>query len=78
MKFLRNSIGNAPYNAPNFIEWFIVKDWDIRNVKYCGSHLKGFFFFIKTRKMVFLEVTVTIIDENASRKCLQCIKYDNS
>ena len=37
-----------------------------------------FFFFIKTRKMVFLEVTMTIIDENASTKCLQCIKYDNS
>ena len=39
---------------------------------------KVFFFFIKTRKMVFLEVTMTIIVENASTKCLQCIKYDNS
>ena len=33
MKFFRNSIRNAPYNVLNFIEWFIVKDLDIRNVK---------------------------------------------
>ena len=46
-------------------------------MKYCGSHLT-FYFFIKTKKMVFLEVTVTIIGENTSIKCLQCIKYDNS
>ena len=32
----------------------------------------GLFFFIKTKKMIFLEVEVTIIGENAS-KCLQCI-----
>ena len=44
MKFFRNSIRNAPYRAPNFIEWLIVKDLDIRNVKYCGSHLKFCFF----------------------------------
>ena len=35
------------------------------------------FFFIKTKKMVFLEVTMTIIGENISTKCLQCIRYDN-
>ena len=35
-------------------------------------------FFIKTKEMVFLEVTMTIIGENASKKCLHCIKYDNS
>ena len=39
---------------------------------------KVFFFFIKTKKMIFLEVTVTIISENTSTKCLQGIKYDNS
>ena len=37
-----------------------------------------FFFFIKTKKMIFLEVTMTTIGENTSKKCLQCIKYDNS
>ena len=66
MNFFRNSIRNAPYSAPNFIEWFIVKDLDIRNVKYCGSHFK-FCFFIKkrkTKKTIFLEVTMTIIGEN--------------
>ena len=62
---------------PNFIEWFVVKDLDIRNVKHCGSHLK-FCFFIKANKIMFLEVTVTIISENTSTKCLQGIKYDNS
>ena len=59
----------------NLIEWFIVKDFDIRNVKYCSPH---FAFFIKTKKMIFLEVTMTTIGENTSKKCLQCIKYDNS
>ena len=77
MKFFRNSIRNAPYHAPNFTEWFIVKDLDIRKIKHGGSHLK-FFFFIKTKKMIFVEVSVTIIDENKLTKRLQCIKYDNS
>ena len=77
MKFFRNSTRNAPYSATNFIEWFIVKDLDIRNVKYCGSHLK-FVSFTKTKKIIFLEVTMTIIGENTLTKCLQCIKYDNS
>ena len=36
------------------------------------------FFFIKTKKMIFPEVTMAIISENTSAKCLQCIKYDNS
>ena len=74
MEIFRNSIRNASYSASNFIEWFIVKDLDIRNVKCCCSH----FFFIKTNKMIFPEVTMTIISENRSTKCLQCIKYDNS
>ena len=36
------------------------------------------FFFITTKKMIFLEVTKTIIGENTSIKCLQYIKFDNS
>ena len=28
--------------------------------------------------MIFLEVTMTIIGENTSIKCLQCTKYGNS
>ena len=40
MKFFGNSIKNTPYSAPNFTEWFIVKDLDIRKMKYCDSHLK--------------------------------------
>ena len=40
--------------------------------------IKVLFFFNKTKKMRFLEVTVTIIGENTSIKCSQCIKYDNS
>ena len=36
------------------------------------------FFFIKTKKMIFPEVTMAIISENTSEKCLQCMKYDNS
>ena len=76
MKFLRNSVRNAPYSAPNFTEWFIANNLDIRNVKYCGSYLK-FFFFVKTKKMIFFKVTI-IIGENRSTKCLQCIKCDNS
>ena len=67
MKFFRNSTRNAPYSAPNFIEWLIVKDLDIRNVKYCGSHSKSV-SFIKTKKIIFLEVTMTIIGENTSIK----------
>ena len=39
---------------------------------------KVLFFFIKTKKMAFLEVTMTITGENTSTKCLQCIKYGNS
>ena len=74
MKFFRNSISNAPYSASNFVEWFIVKDLDIKNVKYCTSQLKFFFFFNKTKNMIFLEVTVTIIGENTSIKCSQCIE----
>ena len=70
MKFFRNSIRNATYSAPNFIEWFTVKDFNI-NVKYCDSH--KFCFFIKTKKMIFLEVTMTMIGEDTSTKCLQCI-----
>ena len=31
----------------------------------------------KTKKIIFLKVTITIIGENTSIKCLQCIKYDN-
>ena len=54
-----------------------LNDLDIRNVKYYGSHLK-FVLLIKTKKMIFLEVTMTIIDEYTSTKCLQCIKYDDS
>ena len=42
------------------------------------AHIQSFVFFIKTKKMIFLEVTMTIIGENTSIKCLQCIKYDNS
>ena len=41
------------------------------------AHIQSFFFFIKTKKIIFLEVTMTI-GENTSSKCLQCIKYDNS
>ena len=37
--------------------------------------LKFFFFFIKTKKMIFREATMTIIGEKTT-KCLQCIKYD--
>ena len=62
-EIFRNSIRNALCSAPSFIEWFILKDLDIRNVKYCSSHLK-FCFFIKTKKMIFLEVKMTIIGEN--------------
>ena len=29
-----------------------------------------------SKKMIFLEVEMTIIGENTSTKCLQCIKYD--
>ena len=36
MKFFRNSIRNAPYIVPDFIELFIAKDLDIRNGKYCS------------------------------------------
>ena len=43
-EIFQNSIRNASYSAPIFIEWFIVKDLDIRNVKYWGSHLKFYFF----------------------------------
>ena len=42
-----------------------------------AAHIQSFVFFIKTKKMIFLEVTVTI-GEDTSTKCLQCIKYDNS
>ena len=41
------------------------------------DHILSFVFFIKTKKMIFLEVTMTIIGENTS-KCLHCIKYNNS
>ena len=41
------------------------------------AHIQSFFFFIKTKKIIFLEVTMTI-GENTSSKCLQCIKYDTS
>ena len=74
---LNQKCRNAPYSTPDFIEWFIVKDLDIRNVKYCGSHLK-FCCFINTKKIIFLKVEMTIIGENISTNCLQCIKYDNS
>ena len=40
------------------------------------AHIK-IFFFIK-RKKIFLEVTITIIGENTSTKCLHYIKYGNS
>ena len=72
MKFFRKSSEMLPK-----VPLILLKNLDIRNMKYCGSHLT-FYFFIKTKKMVFLEVTVTIIGENTSIKCLQCIKYDNS
>ena len=36
MKLFRNSIRNAPYIVPDFIELFIAKDLDIRNGKYCS------------------------------------------
>ena len=52
MKFFKDSIRNAPYNAPNFIECFIVKDLDISNVKYCDS-FKVLFFSLKQRKWYF-------------------------
>ena len=79
MKFFRHSIRNALCSVPNFIEWFIEEDLNIRNVKYCSSHLKFFFFFfIKTKEVIFPEVTMAIIVENTSTKYLQCIKYDNS
>ena len=77
MKFFRNSIRNAPYSAPNFIEWFILKELDIKKVKYCSSHFKLFFFLIKLKKFIFFKVAMTI-GENTLIKCLQCIKYENS
>ena len=43
-----------------------------------AAHILSFVFSIKTKKMIFLKVTMTIIGENTSTKCLQCIKYDNS
>ena len=43
-----------------------------------GLTFKILFFFIKTKKIIFLEVKMTIIGEITSIKCLQCIKYDNS
>ena len=55
MKFFRKSIRNALYSAPNFIEWFIVKNLD--------------FFLVKTKK-IFLEVTVTVFVESTSTECL--------
>ena len=70
MNLFRNSIRSTSYSAANFIEWFIVKDLDIRNVKHRGS--------LKQKKKMFLEETMTIISENTSTKYLQCIKYDNS
>ena len=42
-----------------------------------AAHISSF-FFIETKKMIFLVVTVTTIGKNTSTKCLQCIKYDNS
>ena len=39
------------------------------------AHIKVSFFFIKTKKMIFREATMTIIGEKTT-KCLQCIKYD--
>ena len=39
------------------------------------AHIKVSFFFIKTKKMIFREATITIIGEKTT-KCLQCIKYD--
>ena len=35
-------------------------------------------FFIKTKKIIFIEVKMTAIGENTSTKHLQGIKYDNS
>ena len=76
MKFFRNSIRNAPYSAPNFTEFhcegFGLKKCEILQLTF------EVFFFIKTKKMIFLEVTMTTIGKNTSTKCLQCIKYDNS
>ena len=72
MEFFKNSIRNAPYSSPNFIKWFIVKDFDIE-IWNIAAHIYRFVFFIKTKKMIFLEVAVTIIGENTSTKCLQCI-----
>ena len=55
----------------------MVKDLDIGNVKYCGTHLK-FVFFIKTKKMIFLEVTKTIIGRNTSYSVLKIVIHKES
>ena len=84
MEFLKNSIRNVSYSVPYFIEWFIVKETkqnfittfhisyvqNITNVKCCNKVL---LFLLKTKKMIFLKVTMTKISENTSTKCLQCI-----
>ena len=43
-----------------------------------GTTFKVLFFFIKIEEMMFLVLTMTIIGENTSTKCVQCIKLDNS
>ena len=40
------------------------------------AHIESFvvvFFFTKTKKMIFLEVTMTIIGENTLTKCVWCV-----
>ena len=36
-----------------------------------AAHIWSFVFFIKTKKMIFLEAKVTVIGEDMSTKCLQ-------
>ena len=77
MEFFRNSIRNASCSAPILLSGSLWRIWT-QEMWNIAAHIQSFIFFIKTKKVIFVKVTMTIISENTSTKCLQCIKYDNS